>query len=172
MKPILFLGHFIRFRRIVTLQSMCCFAFFGSYNQRQHISKYATCARTNRVIPCHSQDCSFVWDLMSWSFHCVSYFPKIFFLYFSKITVSVFIADGQGQHPALIDMYGSTGGLAEHRAAMLASRGFTTLSLAYIGYQDLPKTPKIDCDYFIVIHYSPFQSDPHPACDFCLSNWF
>ena len=64
--------------------------------------------------------------------------------------LSVFVADGQGKHPALIDLYGSPGGLLEHRAAMLASRGFVTLALAYFGYQDLPKKPRVDCDYFLV----------------------
>lgn len=47
-------------------------------------------------------------------------------------------------------MYGSTGGLAEYRAAMLASRGFTTLALAYIGYDDLPQGMELDLEYFLV----------------------
>ena len=38
---------------------------------------------------------------------------------------------GQGTHPGIIDLYGTTGGLAEYRAAMLASQGFTVLALAY-----------------------------------------
>ena len=62
----------------------------------------------------------------------------------------LFITDGHGQYPGLVDLYGSTGGLAQYRAAMLASRAFTTLSLAYIGYQDLPQSLIVDFDYFLV----------------------
>ena len=35
-------------------------------------------------------------------------------------------------------MFGSAGGLMEHRAALLASRGIAALSLAYFAYEDLP----------------------------------
>ena len=65
----------------------------------------------------------------------------------------VMLTDGQGQHPALLDMYGSTGGLAEYRAAMLASRGFTTLALAHMGYQDLPQSLDINFEYFLVTYH-------------------
>ena len=62
----------------------------------------------------------------------------------------VFVTGGQGKHPGLMDIYGSTGGLPEYRAAMLASRGFTTLALAFVGYQDLPQSLIGDFDYFLV----------------------
>ncbi|XP_069116478.1 acyl-coenzyme A amino acid N-acyltransferase 1-like [Argopecten irradians] len=52
----------------------------------------------------------------------------------------LFIPPGPGPYPAVIDMYGTGGGLLDTRAAMLASRGFVTLALAYFGYNDLPKS--------------------------------
>ena len=48
------------------------------------------------------------------------------------------ILSGPGPHPAVIDMFGGIGGLLETRAALLASRGFLTLALAYFNYKDLP----------------------------------
>ncbi len=47
-------------------------------------------------------------------------------------------------------MYGTTGGLPEYRAAMLASRGFTTLALAYFAHDDLPKSMILEIEYFEV----------------------
>ena len=55
--------------------------------------------------------------------------------------------------PGILDLFGTGGGLMEHRAALLAAKGFTTLALAYFGYKDLPKTispeKPIELDYFI-----------------------
>ena len=48
----------------------------------------------------------------------------------------------------VIDILGGGGGLVEYKAALLASRGFATLALAYMDYDDLPKFPTIDLDYF------------------------
>ena len=48
--------------------------------------------------------------------------------------------------PAVIDLYGSNGGLVETRAALLASRGFVTFSLPYCMYKDLPNS-YIDTDF-------------------------
>lgn len=46
-------------------------------------------------------------------------------------------------------MYTFGGGLAEPRASLLANRGYVVLALAYYGYQDLPKKPKmLDLEYF------------------------
>lgn len=46
-------------------------------------------------------------------------------------------------------MYTLGGGLTEPRASLLANKGFVVLALAYYGYQDLPKNPKIfDLEYF------------------------
>ena len=48
----------------------------------------------------------------------------------------------------MIDLYGGTGGLREYRAALLASRGFAALALAYCDYDDLPTGMTLDLDYF------------------------
>lgn len=46
-------------------------------------------------------------------------------------------------------MYTFGGGLSEPRASLLANRGYVVLALAYYGYQDLPKKPKmLDLEYF------------------------
>ena len=48
-------------------------------------------------------------------------------------------------------MFGSAGGLIEYRAALLASRGFTVLALAFFNYDDLPKyMAAVTLDYFVV----------------------
>ncbi|XP_048251944.1 acyl-coenzyme A thioesterase 1-like [Haliotis rufescens] len=47
-------------------------------------------------------------------------------------------------------MFGSTGGLVEFRAALLASRGFVSFALAYFRYDDLPSSlADVDFDYFL-----------------------
>src|SRR5947209_2937261 len=46
-------------------------------------------------------------------------------------------ADGEPQ-PGVIVLGGSEGGLADRHAALLASKGFTTLSVAYFGVDGLP----------------------------------
>ena len=63
-----------------------------------------------------------------------------------------YVAGKSGQQsPGIIDMYGTTGGLAEYRAAILASRGFTVLAVAFFNYDDLPKDLSvIDLHYFDV----------------------
>ncbi|XP_066271828.1 acyl-coenzyme A thioesterase 2, mitochondrial-like [Branchiostoma lanceolatum] len=63
---------------------------------------------------------------------------------------SIIIANtGDGLFAGVIDIYGSGGGLPEYRAALLASRGFAALALAYFAYDDLPKDiADVDLDYF------------------------
>lgn len=69
-------------------------------------------------------------------------------IYIHTSTVPPFIA-GPGPFPGLIDLYGSGGGLVEYRASLLASRGFVTLALAYMAFEDLPAMPEIlELDYF------------------------
>ncbi|XP_046559281.1 acyl-coenzyme A thioesterase 1-like [Haliotis rubra] len=47
-------------------------------------------------------------------------------------------------------MFGSTGGLAEFRAVLMASRGFACFALAYLRCDDLPTSlADIDFDYFL-----------------------
>ena len=49
----------------------------------------------------------------------------------------------------VIDLFGAAGGLVEFKASLLASHGFATLALAYLGYEDQPLIPSsINLDYF------------------------
>ncbi|XP_078595618.1 acyl-coenzyme A amino acid N-acyltransferase 1-like isoform X1 [Branchiostoma floridae x Branchiostoma japonicum] len=66
-----------------------------------------------------------------------------------RVRGTLFLPPGDGPFAAVIDMFGSTGGLAEYRAALLASRGFAVLALAFFAYDDLPKEMvNVDLDYF------------------------
>ncbi|KAF1391480.1 hypothetical protein PFLUV_G00042570 [Perca fluviatilis] len=51
---------------------------------------------------------------------------------------TLFLPPGPGPFPAMLDLWGMGGGLVEYRSALLASRGYASLSLAYIGHKDLP----------------------------------
>ena len=58
---------------------------------------------------------------------------------------------GPGPFPGVIDIFGTAGGLNEHKASLLASRGFATLALAYFSYKTLPKhLSDVPLDYFHV----------------------
>ncbi|XP_015720021.1 acyl-coenzyme A thioesterase 1-like [Coturnix japonica] len=66
-----------------------------------------------------------------------------------RLKATLFLPPGPGPFPGLIDLYGSGGGLVEYRASLLASRGFVTLALAYMAFEDLPAMPEIlELDYF------------------------
>ena len=52
--------------------------------------------------------------------------------------------------PGVIDLWGRTGGIREDRAALLASNGFASLTIAYCEYRDLP-------DKYDVLHLSYFE---------------
>ncbi|XP_078603919.1 acyl-coenzyme A amino acid N-acyltransferase 1-like [Branchiostoma floridae x Branchiostoma japonicum] len=66
-----------------------------------------------------------------------------------RLRGALFLPPGEGPFPGVIEMFGSSGGLANYRSALLASRGFATLGLAYFGYDDLPKDMSdVDLDYF------------------------
>ncbi|PFX33274.1 Acyl-coenzyme A amino acid N-acyltransferase 2 [Stylophora pistillata] len=55
----------------------------------------------------------------------------------------------QFAYKGVIDLLGGGGGLVEYKASLLASHGFATLALAYIGYEDQPLSPSsINLDYF------------------------
>ncbi|XP_008282884.1 acyl-coenzyme A thioesterase 1-like isoform X2 [Stegastes partitus] len=58
------------------------------------------------------------------------------------IVGTLFMPPGPGPFPAILDMWGMGGGLMEYRAALLASRGYASLALAYFGHPDLP--PPLD----------------------------
>ncbi|XP_051272121.1 bile acid-CoA:amino acid N-acyltransferase-like isoform X2 [Dicentrarchus labrax] len=51
---------------------------------------------------------------------------------------TLFLPPGPGPFPAMLDLWGMGGGLVEYRSALFASRGYASLSLAYIGHRDLP----------------------------------
>uniref|UniRef100_A0A8C6UQ03 Uncharacterized protein n=1 Tax=Neogobius melanostomus TaxID=47308 RepID=A0A8C6UQ03_9GOBI len=46
---------------------------------------------------------------------------------------TLFIPPGPGPFPAVLDLWGSLGGLIEYRSALLASRGYASFFLAYYG---------------------------------------
>ena len=56
--------------------------------------------------------------------------------------------------PAVIDLFGTAGGIMEFRAALLASHGIVCLSLPYFDYKDLPPSFfEIKIEYFEVRMY-------------------
>ncbi|KAL5008200.1 hypothetical protein ScPMuIL_013781 [Solemya velum] len=65
-----------------------------------------------------------------------------------RIRGTLFLPPGGRSLPGVIDLFGAIGGLVEYRAALLASRGFVTLALAFMGYDDLPDVPPSDLGYF------------------------
>ncbi|XP_037995324.1 cytosolic phospholipase A2 beta-like isoform X1 [Motacilla alba alba] len=66
-----------------------------------------------------------------------------------RLRATLFLPPGPGPFPGLIDLYGSGGGLIEYRASLLASRGFVTLALAYMSFEDIPAMPDIlELSYF------------------------
>src|SRR5688572_28820449 len=52
--------------------------------------------------------------------------------------IGMFLFAGAGPFPGVIDMFGTAGGLTVYRAALLASRGFAALALAFFNFDDLP----------------------------------
>lgn len=56
---------------------------------------------------------------------------------------------GKGPFPGILDMYTFGARISEPRASLLAGKGYVVLALAYFGYEDLPKNPKVlDLEYF------------------------
>ncbi|XP_046567120.1 acyl-coenzyme A amino acid N-acyltransferase 1-like isoform X2 [Haliotis rubra] len=67
-----------------------------------------------------------------------------------RLRGTLFMPLGEGPYPAVLDMFGGTGGLFEFRAALLASRGFLTFALAYLLHDGLPRAfEELDFDYFL-----------------------
>lgn len=61
----------------------------------------------------------------------------------------LFLPSGAGQHPGMLVLGGSEGGLPGPKAAWLASHGFAALALAYFRYEDLPRDlENIPLEYF------------------------
>ena len=68
-----------------------------------------------------------------------------------NIVVILNVSSGPGPFPGVIDMFGTSGGLIEMRAAMLASHGFACYALPYFNYRDLPKELwMLEAEYFRV----------------------
>ncbi|XP_067686473.1 acyl-coenzyme A amino acid N-acyltransferase 1-like [Haliotis asinina] len=78
---------------------------------------------------------------------------------------ALFFPAGEGPFPGVVDMIGITGGLAEFRAALMASRGFVCFALAYLGYDDLPTAvTDIDFDYFLnAVNWLASHPDVQPG---------
>nr|XP_046240082.1 bile acid-CoA:amino acid N-acyltransferase-like isoform X2 [Scatophagus argus] len=57
------------------------------------------------------------------------------------VVATLFLPPGPGPFPAVLDLWGLIGGLTEYRSGLFASRGYASLSLAYLGHQDLPGPP-------------------------------
>ena len=56
-------------------------------------------------------------------------------------------------HPHL-DLFGTGGGLIEHRAALLANCGYAVFALAFFDYRDLPvDLDELDLNYFRVCSF-------------------
>ncbi|KAL4237849.1 hypothetical protein ACF0H5_002561 [Mactra antiquata] len=65
-----------------------------------------------------------------------------------KFQGTVFIPEGEGPFPTLLDLYGGIVSLVETRAAMLASHGYVTMALCYLYRPDLPQSLKeVDLHY-------------------------
>uniref|UniRef100_A0A3B4WQK5 Bile acid-CoA:amino acid N-acyltransferase-like n=1 Tax=Seriola lalandi dorsalis TaxID=1841481 RepID=A0A3B4WQK5_SERLL len=54
------------------------------------------------------------------------------------IVGTLFLPPGPGPFPAMLDLWGMGGALVEYRSALFASRGYASLSIAYIGHKELP----------------------------------
>ncbi|HZU70645.1 MAG TPA: acyl-CoA thioesterase/bile acid-CoA:amino acid N-acyltransferase family protein [Ktedonobacteraceae bacterium] len=62
---------------------------------------------------------------------------------------TLFLPADPAPHPAVIVLNGSDGGMHENAAALLASRGYAALALAYFGLEDLPgELVNIPLEYF------------------------
>ncbi|XP_062842758.1 bile acid-CoA:amino acid N-acyltransferase-like [Trichomycterus rosablanca] len=60
----------------------------------------------------------------------------------NQVVGTLFLPPGPGPFPALLDLWGLGRGLVEYRAALLASRSFACMTLAYFDHEDLPGPPK------------------------------
>ncbi|XP_039261314.2 acyl-coenzyme A amino acid N-acyltransferase 2-like [Styela clava] len=66
-----------------------------------------------------------------------------------RLRGTIFIPPGKGPFPAVIDLFGTAGGLMEFRASLLASHGYLSFALAYFAHDDLPLSAvDLDLEYF------------------------
>ncbi|ROL46628.1 Acyl-coenzyme A thioesterase 4 [Anabarilius grahami] len=71
---------------------------------------------------------------------------------------TLFIPPGSGPFPAVLDLWGGQGGRVEYRSALLASHGYVSLALEYIGILNAAgKLQHVDNTYF------------EPKCVVCVS---
>ena len=77
----------------------------------------------------------------------------------------------------VIDLFGGAGGLAEFKAALLASHGFAGLALAFFAYDDLPSSPQfIDLGYIEeaaewLYHHPKVLPNGIGIHSFCMGSW-
>lgn len=76
-----------------------------------------------------------------------------------RVRATLFLPPGEGPFPGILDLFGSSGGLCEYRASLLAGHGFAVLALAYFKFEDLPK-------YLQEVHLEYFEE----AVDFMLQH--
>ncbi|XP_039625751.1 peroxisomal succinyl-coenzyme A thioesterase-like isoform X3 [Polypterus senegalus] len=76
---------------------------------------------------------------------------------------TLFIPPGPGPFPALLDVWGLAG-FIEHRAALLASRGYACLALAYINHPELQLGSGMGISYFQE-SWKLLQSVPQVSAD-------
>ena len=70
---------------------------------------------------------------------------------YSKLFLVFDSSEGPGPFPGLLDLWGGEGHLLEYRAALLASRGFASLTLDYLTPKIASETGKmVDNQYFEV----------------------
>ncbi|XP_070577661.1 bile acid-CoA:amino acid N-acyltransferase-like [Ptychodera flava] len=60
---------------------------------------------------------------------------------------TLFIPNGNGPFPLIIDLWGGGGGIIEYKSSLLASHGFAAAVLAFKGHPDLPVNG-VDIHYF------------------------
>ncbi|KAL3883400.1 hypothetical protein ACJMK2_029668 [Sinanodonta woodiana] len=78
---------------------------------------------------------------------------------------SIFIPEGDGPFPAVIDMFGGLVSLVETRAALLASHGYATFALSYMMIDHLPKHfAGIKLQYFLDA-FDWYSRQPYVASD-------
>ncbi|KAM5340321.1 acyl-coenzyme A thioesterase 6-like isoform 1-T1 [Glossophaga mutica] len=56
-----------------------------------------------------------------------------------RVRATLFLPPGEGPFSGILDLFGSSGGLCEYRASLLAGHGFAVLALAYFRFEDLPE---------------------------------
>ncbi|XP_051979375.1 acyl-CoA thioesterase 19 [Xyrauchen texanus] len=78
---------------------------------------------------------------------------------------TLFIPAGPGPFPAVLDLCGGHGGRVEYRSALLASHGYVSLALEYLGFLNAAgKLDHVDNTY-IETAFSVLKKHPKVCCD-------